>query len=373
MRATQSGGLASQFVGSGFGDRRGLLNSLRQRPFELIDALPGDGGDGVELELAALSVGGQLFELVRIGCVHFGGDDDHRLLEQSVAEAGELIVDHLEVFDGIGTARGVRDVHEVSEYAGALNVAEKLSAETRAFMCAFDQAGYVRDDERLLMRLFTDCDYTQVGLEGGEGVVCNFGFGRGDARDERGFSRVGVADQSHIGEELELEAVYALFTGTAHLVFAGSLMSAGSEVLIAAAATAAFGYDDALVGLGEVMDEFTGLDVVKRRPDRDLQYYGFAVQACAIGAHAVLAALPLMLGVIAEVDKGVVALGRFHDHVTAPASVAARGAAARDEFLAAKGHAAVATVAGLDPDFGFINKHKLLLLSDLRHLRAHIR
>ena len=46
-----------------------------------------------------------------------------------VAEAGELVVDHLEVFDGIGPARRVGDVDEVGEDAGALDVAQELSAE----------------------------------------------------------------------------------------------------------------------------------------------------------------------------------------------------------------------------------------------------
>ncbi len=101
----------------------------------------------MELELAALGIGGQLFELVRIGGVDLGGNDDHWLLKQSVAETGELIVDYLEVLDGIGTAGGIGDVDEMCEDASAFDVPQKLGTEAGAFMCAFDQAGHVGDDE----------------------------------------------------------------------------------------------------------------------------------------------------------------------------------------------------------------------------------
>ena len=69
------------------------------------------------------------------------------------------------------------------------------------------------------------------------------------------------------------------------------------------------------------------------------------------------AALGFVLGVEAEVDEGVVAEGGGHEDVAAVAAVAARGAAAGDELFAAEGHAAVAAVAGLDPDSCFINEH----------------
>ena len=47
----------------------------------------------------------------------------------------------------------------------------------------------------------------------------------------------------------------------------------------------------------------------------------------------------------------------FEDHAAAVASIAARRPAARHIFLAAKGDAAVAAVAGLYVNLGFVNKH----------------
>jgi len=58
-----------------------------------------------------------------------------------------------------------------------------------------------------------------------------------------------------------------------------------------------------------------------------------------------------------------VALAGFHDDVAAAAAVAARGAASRDELLAAEGEASVAAVAGFHADIGFVNKHLKAVVS----------
>ena len=91
-------------------------------------------------------------------------------------------------------------------------------------------------------------------------------------------------------------------------MLARSLVGAGGEVLVAAAAAAAFGDDEALVGLLEVVHQLAGFLVVERGADGNLQDDRVAVQAGAVGAHAVLAALRLVLRVVAEVDQRVVAL-----------------------------------------------------------------
>jgi len=66
---------------------------------------------------------------------------------------------------------------------------------------AFNEAGHVGDDVGFLVGLFTYGDDAEVGLEGGEGVVGDFGLGGGDARDEGGFAGVGIADQTNVREE----------------------------------------------------------------------------------------------------------------------------------------------------------------------------
>ena len=72
-------------------------------------------------------------------------------------------------------------------------------------------------------------------------------------------------------------------------------------------------------------------------------------------------ALAFVFRVKAEVDERVVPLAGFHHNVAAAAAVAAGRAATRDELLPAKGHASIATVAGLNPNDRFINKHAVYI------------
>jgi hypothetical protein len=195
----------------------------------------------------------------------------HGLLGGGDGEAGQLLVDDLEVFHGVGAAAGVAHIDQVEQQAGALDVAEELGAEAGAEVGAFDEAGHVGDDVGELVGLFADGDDAEVGLEGGEGVIGDFGLGGGDAGDEGGLAGVGVADQAYVGEELEDQAVVALFAGAAEFVLARGLVDGGGEVLVAAAAAPAFGDDDALVGGLEVVDQLAGVLVVKSCADRDLQ------------------------------------------------------------------------------------------------------
>src|SRR5205085_9687178 len=90
---------------------------------------------------------------------------------------------------------------------------------------------------------------------------------------------------------------------------------------------------------------------------RHLQHDAFAFAAGAVGAFAVAAALGGVFRIKAEVHQRIVALAGFHDDIAATAAIAAAGAAARDKLLPAKGHAAVAAVAGSNADFGFIDEH----------------
>ena len=62
-------------------------------------------------------------------------------------------------------------------------------------------------------------------------------------------------------------------------------------------------------------------------------------------------------------QQRVVVLRRFQDHAAARAAVAARRPAARHEFLAPKGHAAISAIASLDVNLGFIDKHVFRMFS----------
>jgi len=269
---------------------------------EGFDAFARDCRDGEEGQLAAFGHGGQLFELVGIGDVALGGDDDGGPGDERGVEAAQLLGDDLEVGDGVGAGRafscaGVGDVDEVDDDAGALDVLEELDAQTCTQMRSFDEAGEVGDGEGFRVRKVADLDDAEVGFERGEGVVGDLGFGGGEARDERGFADVRVTDQTGVGEQAQFEAVVALFAGAAELVLARSLVGAGGEVLVAASAASAAGDDDGLAGAAEVVDQLAGVVVVEQRADGDFEGGVFAGLARAVGAFAVAAALRFVLGV----------------------------------------------------------------------------
>ena len=197
----------------------------------------------------------------------------------------------------------------------------------------------------------------RFGCKRGERIIGDLGTRRRDARDQRALAGVGIADQADIGQQLQLQAQVALFAGLAFFMLARRLMDRGCEARVAASAATAASNDDTLVGMREVVHQFAGDFVVDDGADRNLQDDALALAAGLVGAFAVTAALGLVFGIEAEVHQRVVALAGFHDDVAAVPAVAARGPAARHEFLATEGHAAVAAVAGLDSNFGFVNEH----------------
>ena len=294
--------------GFGFGVRRTVgCDELGDGVLERFDTFSRDGGNRIERELAALGHGCEFFELVGVGYVGFGGDEDGGLCGESRIEVLELVRDDLVVVDGIGAVGSVGDIDEVDDDAGALDVFEELDAEAVAEMRPFDEAGKVGDGERFGVGEFSDLDYAEIWFERGEGVVGDFGPGSGEARDERGFADVGIANESGIGEEAKLKAVVAFFAGAAEFVLARCLMGAGGEVLITTASAAALGDDDGFVGVGEVVDEFSGVVVEEEGADGDFESRVLAGLAGAVGAEAVSATLSFVLGVETEVDERVVA------------------------------------------------------------------
>ena len=199
------------------------FDGIGQSELELLNALAGDGGDVVERELFALGEGGELLELVGIGDVDLGGYEQGGLGGEGGIEGFELGGDDVVVVDGIGGFAlgafggdgGVRDVDEVDEDASALDVFEELDAEAGTEMGSFDEARHVGYGEGTLVGSVTDLNDSEVGLEGGEGVVGDLGLGGGEARNERGFTDVGKSDEACVGEEAELEAEVFGFAGTA--------------------------------------------------------------------------------------------------------------------------------------------------------------
>ena len=67
---------------------------------------------------------------------------------------------------------------------------------------AFNDAGNIGHHEGTVVVVAYD---TQIGLQGGEGVGCNFRFGRSDSGQQGGFAGVGETYQTYVGQEFELQ------------------------------------------------------------------------------------------------------------------------------------------------------------------------
>src|SRR5580700_5169676 len=147
------------------------------------------------------------------------------------------------------------------------------------------------------------------------------------------------------------------FAGTSVLVFARRLMHGSGKASIAASTAAPTGNHHALIGRRKIENPLARFLVIHDRSDRNFEENIFPFAPAFIRAFAMASALGLVFGIEAEMDQRVMPFAGLHDHVSAVATVATGRAAARNIFLAAKGHAAIAAVACLNSNFCLIDEH----------------
>ena len=123
----------------------------------------------------------------------------------------------------------------MQDHAGALGMAEETRAQARAFMRAFDQAGQIGDHEIGA----ADAHHAELRIQRGERVIGDFRLGRGDAREESRFARIGQADQADIGDQLQPQPDGFFFCRLAGIGVARRLVGRTLEMRIAEAAIAA--------------------------------------------------------------------------------------------------------------------------------------
>jgi len=111
--------------------------------------------------LESVAVRGQEVDLVR--------RDDHRTVRQISRVLPKFLVNLLEVLDGIPVlAAGY--VHNVHKQTAAVDVPQKIVAQTRALRRALDDTGNVghHEGDALL-----DVDDAEIRKQRGEVIVCN--------------------------------------------------------------------------------------------------------------------------------------------------------------------------------------------------------
>src|SRR5579885_1571621 len=111
------------------------------------------------------------------------------------------------------------------------------------------------------------------------------------------------------------------------------LMRGGGEVLIAPAATPAFGDNEPVADACEIVQHLASVVVVDDRPHRHRHLNRSSVATGPIAALAMPAPLGRMLGIESEMEEGVVMLVSEKDDIAAVPAVAAARSTTRDVFL----------------------------------------
>jgi hypothetical protein len=112
-----------------------------------------------------------------------------------------------------------------------------------------------------------------------------------------------------------------LFARAPSFVLARRLVYRCSKTRITPSASAAAGYDEALIGRCELKGLLAGFVVINDRADGNLQNYVTAITAGLIRAFAVPSALSFVLWIEAEMHERVMAFTGFHNDVPALAAV----------------------------------------------------
>jgi len=114
----------------------------------------------------------------------------------------------------------------VDDEAGALYVAQEGVSQAGPSARPLDEPGDVGYDKTGGL---VEGHHSQIGLQGGEGIVGNLGAGGADGRQQGGFAGVGHAHDAHVGDELQLQVQPALLARLAPLGDARGLVSGSGE------------------------------------------------------------------------------------------------------------------------------------------------
>ena len=159
-----------------------------------------------------------------------------------------------------------------------------------------------------------------------------------------------------IGQQFEFKVKMALLAQLPLFRLARRLVPGFCEVLVTATSPPTLREQNALARNGQIGELLTRVLIGDDRANRDEQYHVRAGMSRAVRSFAVAAAIRFEFAIITVTQQSVIVRIGFQINAAAIAAVAARGAAARHEFLTAERDAAVPAVPGLYVNFRFIGK-----------------
>ena len=241
----------------------------------------------------------------------------------------------------------------MEQHLRARKMTEEQVSEAGAFRRAFDEAGDVGKDEALLR---THAHHAEVRMKRCKGIVRNLRAGIGHRRNEGGLAGIGHPEKAHISEHLEFELERAVLTGFARRELARSAVDGALEVKVPETALAAGGKKRAGAVFSEVGNRFARIRVADDRAYGHAQDDVLAARAVAVCAATVFARGSEELSRVLIVDERIDVAVSLSPHGAAAAAVAAVRAALRNELLAAEARGAVAALAALNLDSGFVDE-----------------
>ena len=243
---------------------------------------------------------------------------------------------------------------DVHEEASPLEVCQELVAEADSLMGALEQAGHVGDRELPSIRAL---DRAQDRCDRGERILGDLGLGVRDQPQQRGFARVGEADERRVREELEAELNRGLVAADPHLGQSRSLVCGRGEAPVARAACTPVRHRGPPARVREV-DEEPAFGVEHLRPHGHAKLDGFSASPVFVAPLAVAAAAACEAALALE-ERKVAKIGiGDEDDIAAVAAVAAVGAAPGHVLLTPEAERAVAAAAPTHLDAGPVVEHK---------------
>src|SRR5713101_1780299 len=115
----------------------------------------------------------------------------------------QFLVNRLKIFPGVSLER--RTIKHVYQQASTLYMAKEFMTEADALCCAFDQTRDIGKHKAKLIATssLADSHTTEIGCEGGKGIVGNLRPSSSDYREQGRFACVRIANQPHISNHAQ--------------------------------------------------------------------------------------------------------------------------------------------------------------------------
>ena len=165
--------------------------------------------------------------------------------------------------------------------------------------------------------------HAQIRPQRRERIVRNLWLGRTDDAQERRLAGIRKSHESHVGEQLEFENLPFFPSVLAGLGVTGGLVGRGFEMVVAEPPASARGDNDLLAVLGDFDLHLPRLGIANHRPQRHLDQFVSAIGAVLVLAGSALAGSRNHMFPVLQMQQRPKLRIPPHNHVSAPATIAA--------------------------------------------------